>query len=92
MEDAELLFLLRIRDPETRSLVRRHLGEFGAVAVTDNIWELPKSAADTGESRADWWDEELCWLENALDSRTDVIYVWSVQNGALVRSTLGGGG
>lgn len=92
LDDAKLLFALRIRDPHTRALVRGRLANNGAAAVTDNLWEMPGSDSEANESHADWWDEELRWLEGAIDARTDVIYIWSVLNGALARTALGGGG
>jgi hypothetical protein len=62
--DGEPLFVRRIRDAQTRSLVRRHLGDFSAVAVTDNFCDPPRSASDPAASQANGWDDELRWLEH----------------------------
>jgi len=86
-----LLFVIRIRDPQTRALVRGRLANNGATAVTDNIWELPPNKSDDPDLHAQYWDEEMRWFEDTIDVRTDVIYIWSVVEGAMVRSAIGGG-
>jgi len=63
----------------------------GAVAVTDNIWELPESPSDDPDMEAQWWDEELQWFEDTIDRRTDVIYMWVCSGGSMIRSAIGGG-
>jgi hypothetical protein len=60
--------------------------------VTPNIWELPKTASDDPDAEADWWDEELKLLEETIDPRTDVIYMWACTSGTMIRSAIGEGG
>lgn len=91
MGEVKMLFVLRIRDPDTRSSVRGRLANNAFSAVTDNIWEL----ADVGESEdpemhARYWEEELRWFEDTIDPRTDVIYIWTAADGSLIRSSIGG--
>ena len=86
-----LLFVIRIRDPDTRALVRGRLANNGATAVTDNIWELPPLKGDDCDLEAQYWDEEMSWFEETIDPRTDVIFIWSVVDGAMIRSAIGGG-
>ena len=91
MGEVGLLFVIRIRDPDTRALVRGRLANNGATAVTDNIWEMPPAKSDDPDLHAQYWDEEMRWFEEAIDTRTDVIYIWSVVDGGMVRSAIGGG-
>ena len=91
MDEVERLFVIRIRDPLTRGRVRGRLGDMGANAVTDNIWELPKQQVDDPADDAQWWDEQLGWFENVIDKRTDVIYIWTSTGAGMVRTVVGGG-
>jgi hypothetical protein len=89
--EIERLFVIRIRDPETRGLVRGRLANSGATTVTDNIWEIAASKEDDAEMYAQYWEKEMRWFEETIDPRTDVIYIWSVVDGAMMRSAIGGG-
>jgi hypothetical protein len=92
LDEIERLFIIRIRNPDARAIVRGRLGSMGAVAVTPNIWELAKSSSDDPDAQADWWDEELKLLEDTIDRRTDVIYMWVCVGGSMIRSSIGEGG
>jgi hypothetical protein len=50
---------------------------------------MPHSSEEDPQRRAQYWAEELEWLQDAIDRRTDVIYVWSVVDGTMVRSAIG---
>ena len=89
MGEVGLLFVIRIRDPDTRALVRGRLANNGAMAGTDNIWEKPPAKSDDPDLHAQYWDEEMRWFEETINPRTDVIYIWSVVDGAMVRSAIG---
>jgi hypothetical protein len=85
------LIILRIRDPETRAIVRGRLADMGnSTAVTENIWELARDEGDDPALEAQWWEEQLQWFEETIDRRTDVIYVWTAEGGLMYRSSIGG--
>jgi len=94
LDEIERLFIIRIKDRDARAIVRGRLANMAAVAVTPNVWELPKTAAEPDDPDADaaWWDEELRRLEDAIDPRTDAIYMWVCTSGSMVRWAIGQGG
>jgi hypothetical protein len=93
MDEIERLFILRIKDPDARAIIRGRIGSIGgAAAVTPNIWELAKSHSDDPDATAEWWDEELKRFEETIDPRTDVIYMWVCTGGSMIRVSIGEGG
>jgi hypothetical protein len=86
------LAVLRIRDPSIRAAVRGRLANNGFVSVTSNIWESSASSSGDPDVDAEYWEQELRWFEETIDSQTDVIYFWAVIEGSMVRSTIGSGG
>src|SRR5689334_2704554 len=58
-----LLFVIRIRDPDTRALVHGRLANNGATALTNNIWEMPPAKSDDLDLHAQYWDEEMRWFD-----------------------------
>jgi hypothetical protein len=91
LDEIGTFFVIRIRDPDARALVRGRLANNGGTAATDNIWEMPPTKSDDPDLHAQYWDEEMRWFEEAIDPRADVIYIWSVVGGAMVRSAIGAG-
>jgi hypothetical protein len=94
LSQAQFLIAFRIRDPETRSVIRQRIAdEMGADRVTDTIWEIaPETDPDDPELIDEWWSEQLEWLEETIDPRSDVIHISTAKEGVLLHSTIGGGG
>jgi hypothetical protein len=93
MDEIERLIILRIRDPETREMVRGRLVNTSAHRVTANVWEMPVQRHETGEDAEDdaqWWDDLRRWFEEVIDPRTDAIYLWTWTADGIIRSTIGG--
>ena len=82
---ANVLVVYRIANSHSRSMFRHVLGEAGAVRVGGNVFEL-----DIEGWQPDDWSHLLWQMAEWVNDATDVVLVWQVVDGRLVRSAVTG--
>lgn len=75
----------KVRDPESRAMVRDLLENLPGERITTTIYEVFTDDWDEG-----LWDEEVARMQDLIDPASDTLIFWQVAAGRLVRTCIAG--
>lgn len=80
------------KDPDARAIVRARVGSMGRSPLRPTCGNCPSPQPTIPTRKRNGWDEELKLLEDTIDRRTDLIYMWVCIGGSMIRWAIGEGG